>query len=31
LEPEAARQQPSFTDGVLRVMAERNMPALLPA
>jgi acetyl esterase/lipase len=30
LEPEAARQQPSFTDGVMRVMAERNLPAPPP-
>lgn len=30
LEPDAARQQPSFTDGVMRAMAERNMPTPPP-
>lgn len=30
LDPQAARQQPSFTDGVMRAMAERNMPTPPP-
>lgn len=30
LDPQAARQQPSFTDGVMHVMRERNMPAPPP-